>query len=103
VVREFLADQQAMQQRTLALPGYAVAILTDYRRTRAESRERNGHGNERIVYVFGTRDDKVKGRATSAATSRPSSMVPGSKGAGRLGSCGIPSCRECPTKERARN
>jgi integrase len=47
-------------RRTIAVPGYVVAILADYRRAQAEARERNGHEHERIVYVFGTRGDTVK-------------------------------------------
>jgi integrase len=47
-------------RRTIALPGYVVAILADYRRAQAEARERNGYEHERIAYVFGTRGDTVK-------------------------------------------
>jgi integrase len=47
-------------RRTIALPAYVVAILTDYATKQFESRKRNGHEYENIVYVFGTRNDTVK-------------------------------------------
>jgi integrase len=47
-------------RRTIALPAYVVAILTDYATKQFESRKRNGHQYENIVYVFGTRNDTVK-------------------------------------------
>ncbi|WP_026929836.1 site-specific integrase [Glycomyces tenuis] len=47
-------------RRTIALPSYVVAILTDYAVKQFESRKRNNHEYENIIYVFGTRNDTVK-------------------------------------------
>ncbi|MCC3761724.1 tyrosine-type recombinase/integrase [Glycomyces sp. TRM65418] len=47
-------------RRTIALPSYVVTILLDYSAKQVESRKRNGHKHEGIVYVFGTRNDTVK-------------------------------------------
>nr|WP_255671968.1 tyrosine-type recombinase/integrase [Glycomyces amatae] len=59
-VRKKGETKNEKSRRTIALPGYVVAILADYRRRQVESRERNGHVREGIVYVFGTRNDSVK-------------------------------------------
>ncbi|MCC3761730.1 tyrosine-type recombinase/integrase [Glycomyces sp. TRM65418] len=59
-VRKKGETKNEKSRRTIALPGYVVEILAGYRTKQAESRERNGHGHERIVYVFGTRNDTVK-------------------------------------------
>jgi integrase len=46
-------------RRTIALPKFAVKILTAYRLDQIERRRRNGHKHEGIIYVFGTRNDTV--------------------------------------------
>ncbi|PRY57487.1 site-specific integrase [Glycomyces artemisiae] len=59
-VRKKGETKNQKSRRTIALPDYVVAILAAYRLAQVESRERNGHEHERIVYVFGTRNDTVK-------------------------------------------
>lgn len=59
-VRKKGETKNEKSRRTIALPGYVVTILAEYRIKQIEARARNDHEHERIVYVFGTRSDTVK-------------------------------------------